>query len=200
MALMDDIKGFTPVKCLLIGCGLLAGYKFTIYDQGLAQQAEITSLQDDMEKKRQSMAEVNKAMADKEAFQKEADLIAREYERLTAYMPAELDINAFQKDLSVKLQASGNRLQSMKNEVLTARFPGFFEQGMNVQSLGSFHAIMEFMSEVTKMNRIVDFTTMGFDALPASEGASQIQFKTVMSVFSKAPAASADDKKKEPGK
>lgn len=199
MAIMDDIRNLTPLKCLLIGGGLMVGYYFMIFDQGVVQMGEIAQIEKEIAKKQASMTEVNKAMADKEAFQREADQLAQEYARLTAYMPEELDINAFQKELSIELQNADNKIQTMKNENVISRFPGFAEHGLSMQSVGSFHSIMKFMSSVTKMNRIVDFTNMEFNSIGNDDESSQIQFRTIMSVFSKDVSAEKN-KKSEPGK
>jgi Tfp pilus assembly protein PilO len=185
MALQDDFKELSLLKCLLIGGGVMAAYYFLIFDKGDAQNAQISKIQADLNAKNQNLADVNFALADKVSFQRDSEALEKEMKQLLIFMPSRLDMNEMQKELTLRLQETNNKVQSLKNAPVQSRFPGYTEHGLDLQGVGGFHEIMSFLSSVTKMNRIVDFKTMDLEALGTNENGTLIQFKTLISVFQK---------------
>lgn len=187
MGIKEDIRDLSPVSCLMIGAVFMVLYYFLVYDDGAAQVNEIATIQVDITQKELRLTDVRRAMANKEAFERSAVKLQKEMEQLLTYMPVELDMNQIQKDLTSRLQETNNKVQSMKNETVQSRFPGYSEYGLDIQSSGTYHDILSFLSVVTKMNRILDFKTLDFETLSATDEATTIQFKTLISVFSKNP-------------
>jgi Tfp pilus assembly protein PilO len=185
MALQDDFKELSFLKCLLIGGGIMAGYYFLMFDKGDAQNAQISEIQTQLNIKKQNLADVNFALADKGSFQRDSEALEKEMKQLLIFMPAHLDMNEMQRELTLRLQETDNKIQSLKNAQVHSRFPGYTEHGLDLQSVGGFHEIMSFLSSVTKMNRIVDFKTMELESLGTTENGTLIQFKTLISVFQK---------------
>ena len=83
-----------------------------------------------------------------------------------------------------KKHETNNKIQSMKNITVKPRFPGYAESGLDLQSVGGFHDIMNFFSVVTKMDRLVDFKTMEFDVVSSTEEGASVKFKALISIFS----------------
>jgi Tfp pilus assembly protein PilO len=185
MALKDEFNNLSLFKCLLIGGGIMAGYYFFVFDKGEKQVAEMNTIQEDVNKKKVLLNQVQQAIADKVAFQRESEALEIEMKQLMVYMPVHLDMNEMQRDLTLRLQETNNKVQSLKNAEVTSRFPGYTEHGLDLQSVGGFHEIMAFLSSITKLNRIVDFKTMDFETLTTTEDGTLIQFKTLISVFKK---------------
>jgi Tfp pilus assembly protein PilO len=195
MALVDDVKKLTPVQCIMIGCGLTVLYYFLMFNNGEAQVLEANNVQAELNIKNARLEQVNRAIENKAAFQKQAIAITKELEQLLKFLPVELDMNEMQKVLTQRLQDTNNKVQNLKVVPLESRFDGYLEQGLSLQTTGTFHSILSFLSAVTQLDRLVDFKTVDFDNMGTKEGQASVQFKTVVSIFSQMPAKKTDEPK-----
>lgn len=185
MGIKEDLQELSPSKSLMIGILVAVVYYFLVFDKGEVVTAQIQTVQVDIDDKNRRLSEVQKAISNKVAFEREAQSLTKDLEELQKFFPVNLSINDVQKEITNILQKTDTKVLTFSEEKITNRFPGYAENGVNVECLGSFHDIMTFLSEVTKMDKVVDFKTMDFASDGSTDEASTVKSKIKLSVFSK---------------
>jgi len=188
MSIKEQVQDLSPAKCLLIGLLICTLYYFFMFDKGDEATTKINQIQSDINDKTTRLAEVKKAMGNKAAFEQEVSNLTKDLEELLKFFPASLDINDIQKEITDLMQKTNSKMVSIKESNVQSRFPGYIEHGVDLESLGSFHSLVEFLVEITKMNKVVDFRTMEFLSEGSTDEFSLISFKIKLAVFSQDPS------------
>lgn len=185
MGIKDDFKNLEPSKAAMVGIILATIYYFLLFDKGDAITAEKATLQTTINQKTERLKQVENAMNNKAAFQKEVDELTRNFDDLIKYFPVDLDMNNMLYQVRKRLEATSNKMESIKKgEAKTRRFEGYNEATMEIESRGSFHDAMSFLSSLTSMDRVVDFIKMDLASDGSTDEISQVKLKLTLSIFS----------------
>lgn len=183
MGLKEDFEGLTPIKGLIVGFVLCAVYYFLIFNKGEDIVASGQSVQQEIDGLNKRLAAVQEALDNKVSFEEQVKAFTKELEELLKFFPNNLDMNDMQKEFTERLTATKNKLVKINDVSMQSRFEGYTENGVEMELLGNYHGIMSFLSEVTKMNRVVDFRLMELDADTQTDELSVIKFKLHLAVF-----------------
>lgn len=183
MGLKEDFENIAPIKCLIAGLALCAVYYFVIYDSGDSIVATSAQIQEENNELSKRLAAVQAALANKTAFEKKVLDFTKEFEDIMRFFPTTLDMIETQKEITKKIESNKNRLININTVTLESRFAGYSENGLDVEMLGGFHDIMSFLSDITKMSKVMDFRAMNFDSQNPTEEMSLIKFRLRLSVF-----------------
>lgn len=192
MGIKEDFENLTPAKCLVAGFFLCVAYYFTMYDKGEVIKASTAAVQAEVDGLSKRLTSVQAALNNKLAFEEKVKAFSKELEDLLRFFPENLNINDMQKEFVDKLGKTNNTFSNITNINIESRFPGYVENGIELQMSGGFNDIMMFLSEITKMDRVVDFRYMEFNTEKQTDEVAIVRFKVNLSIFSK------DKIKKEP--
>ncbi len=197
MGLKEDLIEMSPSKCLMGGFLICLVYYFTMFDKGAEYTDEIQRIQVEINEKNVRLENAKKAKSNTAAFEAEVKSLEKDFIEILKFFPVNMDMNDVQKEMTEVLNKSGIKVTSLKEALVASRFTGYTENGLDLETISDFHQVMEFLSEVTKMNKVVDFRAMEFVSDGSTDETSRIKFKMQFSVFKKDPAA--DVKKPEGG-
>jgi Tfp pilus assembly protein PilO len=187
MGLKEDFLELPPSKCLLAGFLLCVVYYFLIFDKGERYTTQIQGVQAEINDKNTRLAEVQKAMGNKNAFEQEVKALEKDFIDLLKFFPVRLDMNDIQRDITTILNKSDTKIVSIKESTVQNRFDGYLENGIDLEINSDFHQIMSFLSEITKMNKVVDFRAMDFISNNSNAESSHIKFRMQFSIFAQDP-------------
>lgn len=190
MGLKEDFKDLTPSKCLAGGILLAGVYYALLFDSGKNLEVQISTINQEAAATKNRIDEVENALQDKASHEARASAITKELEELLKFFPSDININDFQKDVSALLKKSNNRLIKIQEEKVEGRFPGYVEIGVLLEAEGGFQEMMDFLSALTKMPRMVDIKKLKFSTTEASnDEMSQVRAQMLLTIFSYDAAA-----------
>lgn len=183
MGIKEDFESLSPVKALIVGFVLCVVYYFVIFNKGEDIVNSSQSVQQEIDGLNKRLAAVQEALNNKVAFEEQVKAFTKELEELLKFFPNNLDMNDMQKEFTERLTATKNKLIKINDIPMTSRFEGYVENGIELEMLGNYHGIMGFLSEITKMDRVVDFKLMELEAETQTDELSIIKFKLHLAVF-----------------
>ncbi len=190
MGLKEDFKELTPSKCLAGGLLLAGVYYALMFDNGASLDTQVDTLKQSITETKTRIEEVENALQDKASHEARSSAITKELEELLKFFPTDININDFQKDVSALLKKSNNRLIKIQEEKVEGRYPGYVEIGVLLDAEGGFQEMMDFLSVLTKMPRMVDIKSLKFTATEASnDEMSQVRAQFLLTIFSYDAAA-----------
>lgn len=199
MGLKEDFQDLTPSKCLAGGL-LLAGMYFAVFfNSGKEIDNQVSTTQISVQETKGRLDAVENALDDKTSTEARAAAIAKEFEELLKFFPANININDFQKEVAAILKKTNNRLLKMQDEKVESRFPGYIEQGIKLESEGGFHEIMDFLAALTQMSRMIDIKTLKFESSGSTDDMSLVKVETTLTIFSYDSAADKAASSAPPG-
>lgn len=188
MALQDDFKKLTVPQSGLVGFVLAAIYFFVIFDDGAVQRSAMERTNVEIQDKQQRLEKLNITMSNKAAFEEQVADLSKNLEQLMKYFPQNLDMVLIEKKITQLLEKSGSSLDNLERAEVEARYPGYDESGVKLTVKGSFHSIMVFLSSLTSMSRVVDFSKMSIDDEGSNDDFSKVKLELTLSVFSQGVA------------
>lgn len=197
MGLKEDFQELTPAKCLVVGFVLCVVYYFVMYNKGEDIVSASSNVEAEITEVKKRLNDVQEALNDKAAFEKKVVEFTRELEELLRFFPTNLNMNEMQKELTEKLKVTENKLVRIQEVETKSRFPGYSENGIEIETVGGFHEIMAFLSAITKMSRVVDFRSMELDAENSTDELSMIKFRLRLSVFAQEKKVKVEEKPAE---
>lgn len=197
MGIKEDFQELTPVKCLVVGFVLCVVYYFVFYNKGEDIVAATSNVESEITEVKKRLNDVQEALNDKAAFEKKVVEFTRELEELLRFFPTNLNMNDMQKELTEKLKITENKLVRIQEVEIKSRFPGYTENGIEIETIGGFHEIMGFLSAITKMSRVVDFRSMDLDAQNSTDELSMIKFRLRLSIFAQEKKVKVEEKPPE---
>ncbi|MCB9072972.1 MAG: type 4a pilus biogenesis protein PilO [Bdellovibrionaceae bacterium] len=183
MGIKEEFQELSPAKCLVVGLLICVGYYFALFNKGDDITAQWAGIEAEMNGYKTRLQAVKTAMSDKASFESTVTSLTRDLEELLKYFPLVLDMNDIERELTDKLRMTQNQLIKISDNDTKSRFPGYNEYGVQIESQGGFHEIMNFLSAITKMNRVVDFRTINLKSVSSTDEVSMVQFKMNLSVF-----------------
>lgn len=189
MGLKEDFQDLTPSKCLAGGL-LLAGLYYAIFfNNGKEMDDQLVQVQNAILQTNARLQAVENALEDKTSFEARAVAITKEIEELLKFFPANTNVNDFQKEMTMLLKKTNNRLLKMQDETVISRFPGYVEQGIKLESEGGFHEVMDFLAAMTQVPRMIDIKSIKFDSTGSTDEMSLVKIEALLTIFSYDSAA-----------
>lgn len=156
-------------KCLGIGFGIAALYYFLFFNNGKLIEQEIEQNKVEITKISDTLDKVKKAFEDQKRFQSDIIEINKNMKDFQKYFSTPMTVN----DLLGRVSSFAERTQISVNNLKpgsgAAEFQDYPETVIDLEVEGSFHNIMEFISQLTQMNKVIDFKTMEFKVAVAGD-------------------------------
>lgn len=143
--------------------------------------------------------EQNNKIADSQAKVANLDFLIKEGERLRArlnelkeLLPEEKEISSLLKQVSDLCIASGLEMKAWRPGQKATHPSGIvYEIPVQVNVVGTFHNLGNFLSSLTKMNRIVNINNIQLAGSQLTKGINTLQISFTASTFSSIPEAEA---------
>ncbi len=183
MNIEEELNKLDMKKTALVGLFLLAIYWLIFFDNGRSLEAQTEQARQTITRNQTSQKMVKDALADKGKFENDIKNIILNMKDFQKYFSADVDPNSLQAQVSDFAEQRGLVVNSLKPAARKNEFPGYTETGVGFQVEGSFHNIMSFVSDLTKMDRVIDFSEMKFRATSSGEN-PQVELQTIMVMYS----------------
>ncbi len=162
----------TVGRALVIGLALGAAYYFFMYDDGSVLQKQIQVARQQIAQDQNKIASINKAIEDAKTFVKVKAALGAEMQTVLKAIPSELTSLEFMQTLSNQAKTLGLQINSIApNESFRSssdRGKGdaaFFKPiVVSVQLIGTYNQVMEFMSALTALDKIVTVESLDMSA------------------------------------
>ena len=166
------LYNLTVGKALVIGLALGAAYYFFMYDDGSVLQKQIQVAQQQVTQDQNKIASINKAIEDAKTFVKVKAALGAEMQTVLKAIPGELTSLEFMQTLSNEAKTLGLQINSIaRGESFRSPSNGgkgeaaFFKPiVVSVQLTGTYNQVMEFMSALTALDKIVTVDSLDLNA------------------------------------
>jgi type IV pilus assembly protein PilO len=164
----ERLKSLTFGKSILIGIALAAGYYFALYDDGSSLEKQIALAKVEVKKSKDEVANVRTAIEDAERFQQTMSVLGAEMDKVLKAIPAQLTSIELMKIISNEAKTVGaeiNQLMSPQNfRNDSDKTVKFYEPvPIDVDLTGTYNQIMLFLSNLTKLDKIITTNQMSFN-------------------------------------
>lgn len=184
MGFQQDFEKLPASKVAIVGIVLAGIYYMMFFDGGSNYQRQAQKAQTQINEMNGRLSKLQETLNNKEAFQKEVNILTANYEKLLKYFPVDIDMNKTSKEISLDLESFNNEVKYVKQIDIDSRFPGYSEQGIEIRATGDFHSVMGFLASLTQIDKVVDFKEVLFDGSASSDEASNVKLDLTLSLFS----------------
>ncbi|GAB4483274.1 MAG: type 4a pilus biogenesis protein PilO [Thermodesulfovibrionales bacterium] len=158
----------------------------------LPKQKEIKKVEADIDKQNNEIAVSEAKVAKLEVLKLENERLAARLNELKEQLPEEKEISSLLKQVSDLGIGSGLVIKSWKPSPKVAHASGIVEEiPVAVDVAGTYHNLGNFLSSLTRLNRIVNVTEMRLGSPKAEKGESVLSVSFRASTFSAVPEADA---------
>jgi type IV pilus assembly protein PilO len=172
---------------------LIAGMVFFVSPQ----QKEIKRLDAQIDDQNNKIATGQAKAAKLETLKQENGKLLNRLNELKEQLPEEKEISSLLKQISDLSIAAGLEIKSWKPGVRKTHSSGIVtETPVVVTANGTYHEFAEFMSSLTKLNRIVNITNIHLSAPLLAKGRAVLQISFTATTFSSATEADKAAQKK----
>jgi type IV pilus assembly protein PilO len=163
------LKDLTIGKAAVISLVLSAIYYFALFDDGSSIQAQIDATTVGINESRTELAKIEKAIVDAAQFEKTSAELGEQMDKVRRAIPEGLTNFDMMKIISQEAKSVGANITSISGS--SGGTPGkqkdgtFYEPiGVSVSISGTYNQMMTFLSNLTKLDKIVVVTTLDFTA------------------------------------
>ncbi len=151
----------------MIGIALAAIYYFSVYNDGSGLQLGITTAEDQLKKNNAEVANIQKAIKDAEEYKQTMNVLGTEMEKVLKAVPAQLSSFDLMKIVSNEAKTLGVQINALHSKDSfrsgNENKDVIFDQvGVEVDLTGNYNQIMQFMSSLTKLDKIVTVKSLVF--------------------------------------
>ncbi len=167
------------VKVLGIGAALAVLYYFLLFDNGGNLESQIKTAKDQLASANTQLQQTQRAMEDANRFEKEVQATARQFEKITQYMPQTIGAAELTAIINQQAQASGVRpkIEPKGDDAPT----GFYQTSkVELQLDGTFGQIVTFLSYLSRVPRLLTFDKV---ELKQPEGAGLLTFSGTLVAY-----------------
>jgi Tfp pilus assembly protein PilO len=156
-------------KILVIGLLLAGLYYLAMYDNGAALRAALESSTHQLADTTKKLRETKKALDDAARFEK--DVIAQEqnFKKVTEFMPADINAAELNQILTRQATLAGVKIMKLDPQAGDQRIDFYEMTRMKVVVQGSFAQILSFMSNLTKVPKLLTFDDLELAMIPAGD-------------------------------
>lgn len=164
----QQLKNLTFGKAMLIGLALAAVYYFGVYNDGSALEAAIKNSRAELQKNTNEIAKIKTAIGDAERYQQTMAVLGAEMDRVTKAVPTQLSSFDLMKIVSNEAKTLGLQINALRARDAFRQGENkgaiFEPVGVDVDLTGTYNQIMEFMSSLTRLDKIVTIRSLNFSA------------------------------------
>jgi type IV pilus assembly protein PilO len=161
----QQLKNLTFGRALIIGIVLAGIYYFTMYNDGSSFQTQINKAKDTRQQNEAEVARIARAVKDAERYQQTMAVRSAEMEGVLKAVPAQLSSFDLMKIVSNEAKLIGlqiNGLTAAGNYRADNKDAIFEPVGVTVNLTGNYNQVMLFLSNLTKLDKIVTVKKMSF--------------------------------------
>ena len=162
MDLQEEFNKIDLQKSFLVGVVILGLYWMLFYDDGASYDALITQARQAEAKSLSSLQKVRKALDDQKKFEDEIKNITLNMKDFQKYFADTMDVNTLLSKVSTYAEEHNIVVNNLKPVQKTSEFPNYPEVAVEFKVEGSFHNVMEFIADLTRMKKAIDFSKMEF--------------------------------------
>lgn len=158
----EKLSQLTFGRATIIGLVLAAVYFFTLYNDGTVIENQIAASQGEVQKNRAEVESIRQAILDAERYQQTMSVLGAEMEKVVKAIPAKLNSLDLMKTISTEAKGVGAEINQL-NSPQTASIgtadenPNRFYEviPIEVDITGTYNQIMLFLSNLTKLDKII---------------------------------------------
>jgi Tfp pilus assembly protein PilO len=156
-------------RVILVGVLFACLYYLAAFDDGVSLRARQQAAQQQLDEAKKKLAETKQALKDAEQFEKDVKLQEAKFQKVTEFMPASID--SAELTIIVNSQAAKSGAKVTKIEPREGDQKGDFYETRRVRlSLqGTFVQIMGFLSNMTKVPKLLTFDDLELALLPGND-------------------------------
>jgi len=161
----------------------------------LPKQKEIKALDAKIDEQNNKIAESQAKVAKLDFLMKESERLQARLNELKELLPEEKEISNLLRQVSDLCIASGLEMKSWRPGQKRKHASGIvYEIPVQVNVVATYHNLGNFLSSLTKMNRIVNISQIQLGGAQMIKGENVLQISFTASTFSSIPEAEADKK------
>lgn len=178
----EKLNQLTMGKAFLIGVVLTVVYYFMWYNNGAVEEGQIATAQQEVQKSRAELEKIKQALVDAERYQKAMAELGAEMERVVKAIPAELNSLDLMKAISTEAKSVGAEINNLNAPTSSAgrsrQSPAegatdFYEVvPIDVDITGTYNQLMLFLSNLTKLDKIITAQKLTMSISQRGSGAS----------------------------
>lgn len=193
MDLQEEFNKLDLQKSLLIGIVLAGLYYMMLFNDGTGILVQISNVKASIKENQAALAQVQQAIADQKKFDREIKVITQNMKDFESYFdPRGTTQNDLQAKISGFAEKHSLQVNEMKPAPKNSEFPNYKETAVVFKVEGPFHNVMEFISSLTKMDKVIDFNKMNF-VITVPGDYPLVQLTTTLVVYSKMEGSEGTD-------
>lgn len=192
MDIRDLLDGINIKQALMFGIVLAVLYYALLFNDGSFFDAQIRQAQESAQRDRIKLEKVEKALIDKERFEKEIGEIHKHMKDFQSYFPVNYSSNELVSKVSKIAEKNGLTIVNLKPSSEVSEFKNYPETGVDFTVEGEYHLIMNFVAEITQLKKAVDFKEMNFKVAQQGEE-PRIRLETTLVVYSNSDGFGVDN-------
>ena len=154
-AILEKINAIPMSRFLIAGLLAAAFYYFTLYDDSSNLDAQIQTVQQELDKETQRLNEAEALIAGGKKFEADVKFISDQFEKALEYLPTDLNMSDLTKKITSEAKASGSQIVTIKPKTERNQFEFYEELLIDLQLRGTFAEITMFLSFISKIPRII---------------------------------------------
>lgn len=182
MAIQDQIEATPPRYFALSGIllSVFSAYYFGLGVQEYKDRTEAAKYQ--LETNQKKLKETLDSTQNKAKFQEETEKIAQTFRMALDYLPKELDTQDILSKVYREARASGIELINFKPR--SSRIQEFYEElPMDIQTRGTYSQLLTFLSNVSRIPRIINIKNIDIGNPQFKEGVPYMQLSGTLAGY-----------------
>lgn len=177
-----------------LGLGLVLGvlYYALLFNDGRIIDADIREANASIQRDTATLAKVEKALEDKKRFETEIREITNYMKEFQEYFPVSFSGNTLEARVTEFSQKYKLTILSLKQVAAENEFKNYPETVVELEVEGEYHDIMNFIADITKIKKAMDFKKMRFGVAQQAED-PKIRLKTTLTVYGNTDGFGADN-------
>ena len=135
-------------------------YYLLLFNDGKQLKAQISQVDQEIKVQTQTKQKIQSAISERERFEQEAEEINTNLKTFLSYFPPNANQNQVMKKVSQYAEKNKITIVSLKPIDKVAEFQDYPEMAFEFEIEGTFHQLMQFISDLTQMKRAIDFGKM----------------------------------------
>ncbi len=169
MTLQEQVDQLDSKKCLIISLVIAVIYYFYFFDNGQNIKSQIEKNHGELVTKKKELEKINVSLSNKEKYELENKKLFENMKDFERYLTSDMTESVILSNISKYAEQSEVFVRSLKPDESSEEFPNCPEQVIFTDISGQYHDIMDFISKLTQMERVIDFKKMSLKAMNKGE-------------------------------
>lgn len=153
---MEFLQRLTIGVALGIGLIFAFVYYFTVFDDGSAIQNQINAAQSALSLKIEKRESLKKDIEEAKKIKDRVNILSEKFKEALKFLPTEWKEDALIADISKQAQIAGVTIVKINPQKDKVKMGIYEEMGIDFEINGSFVSTMLFMSNVSRIQRIIE--------------------------------------------